>query len=94
MKYVFGAYIAIVAVMSLVAWVAYGWDKRQARLERRRVPEKNLHMLALLGGWPGALAGQKTFRHKTQKAAFQIVFWLIVLLHVAILSGIVYFWLR
>ncbi len=94
MKYVFGAYVVVAMVTSLVAFVVYGWDKRRARTNGRRVPEKTLHLLALLGGWPGALAGQKAFRHKTQKTGFQIVFWLIVLLHAGILSGIMYFWFR
>ncbi len=39
MKYVFRVYVAIVAVMSLVALVAYGWDKRRARLEGRLLPD-------------------------------------------------------
>ncbi len=94
MKYVLGAYVAVTVVTSLAAFAAYGWDKRRARLEGRRIPEKTLHLLALSGGWPGALAGQQTFRHKTQTVGFPIVFWLIVLLHVAILGGILYFWLR
>jgi uncharacterized membrane protein YsdA (DUF1294 family) len=32
-------------------------------------------MLALVGGWPGALIAQRTLRHKTQKISFQIVYW-------------------
>lgn len=44
-----------------------------------RVPENTLHLLALLGGWPGALYAQQTLRHKTQKTSFRIVFWMTVL---------------
>lgn len=94
MKYVFGAYVAVVAVMSLIAFVVYGWDKRRARMDGWRVPEKTLHLLALLGGWPGALAGQKVFRHKTQKVRFQMVFWSIVALHIGLVSGLLYLWIR
>jgi uncharacterized membrane protein YsdA (DUF1294 family) len=33
-------------------------------------------------GWlAGALLAQQVFRHKTRKVSFQLVFWLIVMLH-------------
>jgi uncharacterized membrane protein YsdA (DUF1294 family) len=66
-------------VMSLATVVIYGVDKRRAKLEGARISEKTLHVLALLGGWPGAIAGQKLFRHKTYKKSFRLVFWLTVL---------------
>ena len=83
-------YVSAVAVLSLVTFVVYGFDKRRAQLDGRRVPEKTLHLLAFLGGWPGALAGQRTFRHKTQKLSYRIVFWLCVIGHVALVGGAIY----
>ncbi len=78
-------WIALVyAVLSLLAFGFYGFDKRRARLGGRRIPEKWLHGLELCGGWPGAWIGQRVFRHKTQKTSFRIVFWLIVVLHVSL----------
>lgn len=77
-------YLSVVLGLSLVAFVFYGFDKRRARRNGRRVPENTLHLLALFGGWPGALAGQKVFRHKTQKTRFQILFWLCVVIHVGV----------
>lgn len=93
-KYIVLAYIAVVALMSIISFLAYGFDKRRAQKNGRRVPEKTLHVLALLGGWPGALMGQRTFRHKTQKLSFRIVFWLCVALHLIAVSGILYLWIR
>lgn len=83
-------YLVVVAGASLVAFVAYGMDKRWAKLGSRRVPEQTLHVVALLGGWPGALAGQRVFRHKTKKVRFRAVFWLVVVVHVAVVIGVVY----
>lgn len=83
-------YLGIVLLMSLACYVVYGWDKRSAAKGGRRVPEQTLHMLALLGGWPGALLGQRHFRHKTKKLSFLIVFWCIVLFHVAIVGTAAY----
>ena len=76
-------------VMSIGTLVAYGVDKRRAILEGQRIPERTLHILSLLGGWPGAILGQKMFRHKTVKKSFRLVFWLTVIGNV-IESVIVY----
>ena len=72
--------------MSIVCFAAYGLDKRRAAKGSRRVPERTLQLLAFVGGWPGALLGQKVFRHKTAKLSFLIVFWLAVVLHIAIVG--------
>lgn len=70
-------YLLVTCVVSLATFFVYGWDKRQAVRNAQRVPEKTLHLLAVFGGWPGALLAQHVFRHKNRKASFQIVFWLI-----------------
>jgi uncharacterized membrane protein YsdA (DUF1294 family)/cold shock CspA family protein len=67
---VFGAYI----VLSVVAFVIYYFDKEAAQTSRQRTPESTLHMLALAGGWPGALVAQRLLRHKSSKQSFQEVF--------------------
>ena len=83
-------YLSLVGIMSLLAFLLYGFDKRCAQTGRRRVPENTLHLIAFLGGWPGALAAQRLFRHKTRKLSFQIVFWLLVMLHLGIVGSVVY----
>ena len=83
-------YIAAVFVLSIVSFALYGWDKRQAKVKGWRVAEKNLHLLSLLGGWPGAIVGQKYFRHKTQKQSFRSVFWLTVVLHFCAVGYMLY----
>ncbi len=75
-------YLALVVVVSLVTFGLYGWDKRQAKKDGWRVPEFRLHVLAFLGGWPGAMFGQDFFRHKTQKLNFKLITWLAAALHV------------
>lgn len=72
-----------VAAMSLLTFVVYALDKRAAVRGRRRVPEGTLHLLGLVGGWPGAAAAQQWLRHKSSKREFQVVFWLTVAMHVA-----------
>jgi uncharacterized membrane protein YsdA (DUF1294 family) len=82
-----GVYLGLVAITSAASFVAYGHDKRQAGVGGRRVPERTLHALALLGGWPGALAGQRVFRHKTRKMPFLVTFWGVTALHIAAVSA-------
>jgi uncharacterized membrane protein YsdA (DUF1294 family) len=66
---------------STIAFLAYAFDKRAARRRQRRISENTLHMLALLGGWPGALLAQKWLRHKTAKKSFQRIFFGTVLVN-------------
>ena len=76
--------LLVYGVASVVAFILYGYDKQQARHGRWRTPEKLLHGVELLGGWPGALVAQQVFRHKTRKVPFQVWFWLIVTVHQAV----------
>lgn len=84
------AYFWGTLLMSLVCFVAYGVDKRRANLDRQRIPEKRLHLMEVLGGWPGAVLGQQMFRHKTIKMSFRLVLWSIISLHVALSAYFVY----
>ncbi len=90
MKYFLIGYAILVAVMSLVTFVVYWWDKRAAQRGGRRVSERRLHLLSLLGGWPGAIAGQQLLRHKTQKLSFRIVFWCVLVAHLTAVGGVIY----
>jgi uncharacterized membrane protein YsdA (DUF1294 family) len=94
MTIVAAAYVAVVFMLSVVAFALYGLDKRRARSSGRRIPENTLHLLALFGGWPGALLGQRVFRHKTQKLSFRLVFWGCVIVHLAVLVGAIYLFYR
>ena len=74
--------LAATLAASAVAFALYGWDKAAAKGGRRRVPERALHGVALLGGWPGAAVAQAAFRHKTQKEPFRRAFLATVALNV------------
>ena len=74
--------LAVLVVLNLLTFFAYGLDKGAAEAGRRRTPENTLHMLSLVGGWPGAWCAQRMFRHKNRKAGFMTVYWGTVLVHV------------
>nr|WP_056164353.1 DUF1294 domain-containing protein [Leifsonia sp. Leaf325] len=73
---------ALYVAGSVLSFVLYGVDKGAAVAGRRRIPEATLHLVAVLGGWPGAVVGQTVFRHKTQKASFRLRFWATVIVNV------------
>lgn len=73
--------LALYLVASLVAFFAYAFDKSAALRNQWRTQESTLHLFALLGGWPGALAAQRLLRHKSTKASFQATFWVTVVLN-------------
>ncbi|HPW04644.1 MAG: DUF1294 domain-containing protein [Dokdonella sp.] len=77
---------ALYFAMSVIAFGAYGLDKSAARKDRWRTQESTLHLLELLGGWPGALIAQGSFRHKTRKLSFQITFWFMVAINLGVLA--------
>lgn len=62
-------------IISIVTYIIYSIDKSAAEQNSWRIQENTLHILSLVGGWPGALIAQRTLRHKTRKTSFQIVYW-------------------
>jgi uncharacterized membrane protein YsdA (DUF1294 family)/cold shock CspA family protein len=71
------AYIAV----GIFTFVLYSEDKNRAVSKAWRIPEAQLHLCELFGGWIGALIAQQVFRHKTRKTSYQLVFCSIVVLH-------------
>ena len=58
---------------SLYTFFAFARDKRAARRHRRRTPERRLHVLELIGGFPGAWLAILMLRHKSSKPSFLVV---------------------
>jgi uncharacterized membrane protein YsdA (DUF1294 family) len=80
---------ALYLAASVAAAIAYGHDKSAARSGAWRVSERTLHVLSLMGGWPGALVAQRVFRHKSQKPSFRLAFWATAALNC---GALVWFW--
>ena len=83
--------LGIYGVASLISFGAYAKDKAAARDNTWRVPEAHLHLVDVLGGWPGGLVAQDLLRHKTSKTSFQVVFWMTVVVNIA---GLFWMWAR
>ncbi len=80
-------------LINLITFLVFGLDKWKAKRKEkketvRRVPEKNLLLLAAVGGSVGALLGMKAFHHKTLHKAFRLGVPVILALQIIIPFGL------
>lgn len=92
MKTALGCYATVAVLMSLATLLVYAWDKRRARRNGWRVPERTLHGLELLGGWPGGLLARRWLRHKSAKRSYRRRSAAIVALHLIGLAAAGWWW--
>ena len=81
--------IPALLVVNMMTYFLYAWDKRQAIHDDWRVPESALLLMGFIGGSPAALFAQRHLRHKNRKTAFQVKFWLLVVVQVFIILRLV-----
>jgi uncharacterized membrane protein YsdA (DUF1294 family)/cold shock CspA family protein len=63
---------------SALTYWRYHSDKRKARAKEWRVAESTLHIMEIMGGWPGAFLAQRILRHKASKGSYQFIFIVII----------------
>ncbi|WP_062104403.1 DUF1294 domain-containing protein [Bacillus niameyensis] len=74
--------IGYLLIINLYGIIIMGVDKRKAQKREWRIREKNLWLVALVGGAPGSTIGMLFFRHKTQHLSFKIGFPLLAILEI------------
>lgn len=83
--------IALAGYILIVNVFAYGamvLDKAKAARGLRRIPERTLLRLALVGGSAGTVLAQQTVRHKTRKEPFRSQLIRIIALQIVGLSAL------
>lgn len=81
-------FIVYLVVINLAGFLSMAIDKRKARNQQWRIPEKTLFGIAILGGALGSVLGMQTFRHKTKHWYFVVGMPLILVLWIV---GLFYF---
>ena len=62
-----------ILVISIITFIIYALDKLFAKHNMRRVPEKVLLGLSIIGGCYGGLLSMHIFHHKTKKPIFNVI---------------------
>ena len=70
--------VAYLSAINLLAFMLFRQDKRAAIVGGRRISERTLLGLAVIGGGLGAMAAQQMLRHKTRKQPFRSLLYLIL----------------
>ena len=78
-------------IINILNFAMFGADKWKAKHDRRRVPERTLWLLTVLGGALGALIGMQVFRHKTQHRSFRWGVPLLLLVQIILLILLIYY---
>lgn len=81
------------AAVNLISAAITIYDKRQAKINGWRISEKSLLFLSILGGGPGMYLTMRKIRHKTKKKKFMIGIPCIVILEIAAILGILFYFL-
>jgi len=77
--------------MTIVTFVLYGIDKRRAKKNAWRIPEKTLLGFAALFGGFGAFLGMRVFRHKTKHTRFKVLVPLFMIVQFIAIIALIYF---
>lgn len=77
------------AAVNILLCALMGTDKLLAKLQKRRIPEKALFALAILGGALGGTVGMYSFHHKTLHKSFAIGFPLLTIIQIAAIAYLV-----
>jgi uncharacterized membrane protein YsdA (DUF1294 family) len=80
MKYIY------LIVINAVAFLMYGIDKEKARKGKWRIKEKDLILVAMIGGSIGAFFGMHFFHHKTRHWYFRYGIPVIMILQIIIIA--------
>jgi len=70
------------AVINLICFVAFAWDKNRAKKHGHRLSERSLLLLCALGGSLGGVFARHKLRHKTVKEPFSTIFGIICVVHI------------
>lgn len=77
--------VTYVTIINIISFIIYGYDKYCAVINKWRVSEFTLLLIAAGGGALGALLAMYGFHHKTHNKKFQIGIPLFLTIHILLL---------
>lgn len=79
-----------IITINLLGFTLMYIDKKRAKSGDWRIPEKNLWLIALLGGATGSTIGMFKFHHKNKHIQFKIGFPLLVCIQIFIIVYLIF----
>ena len=76
-----GIILGYYVLINIILYVTMVIDKKRAQKDHWRIPEKNMFILAVLGGGLGGLFAMVFKRHKNRHMDFILVFTMTAILH-------------
>ena len=80
--------LIVYAVLNVIAFIMFAWDKYKAKEGMWRTKESTLILISLFGP-VGATIGMQMVRHKTQKLKFKLVY-VFLAIHIALIGYMAY----
>ncbi|SHO72452.1 DUF1294 domain-containing protein [Flavobacterium cucumis] len=71
-------------VINNLCFLTFGYDKWQAKKNKRRISEFKLLFLTGVGGTIGGIVSMYLFKHKTNKFSFTLAFYAIAILQIVL----------
>ena len=71
-------------VINSLCFLTFGYDKWQAKKNKRRISEFKLLFLTGVGGTIGGIVSMYLFKHKTNKFSFTLAFYAIAILQIVL----------
>lgn len=87
------AYYVLIIYLLLInsySFALMGLDKKRAKRQRLRVPEKRLFLLSAIGGAGGTWLAMKAWRHKTKHRSFTVGIPFLLGLNILLIIGAVW----
>lgn len=82
MSSTFYTIVAIYAILNIIAFAVFGFDKRQYKHDETRVPKAVFFVIAAIGGSLGATIGMHFYRHKLYHKDYYLAMPTFLLVHV------------
>ncbi|MDV2684815.1 DUF1294 domain-containing protein [Alkalihalophilus lindianensis] len=83
-------WIIYLFLINITSYLVMGYDKKQARVKKFRVSERNLFILTVIGGSIGTYMGMKQHRHKTKHRTFTVGVPLIISIQIILAAFIIF----
>lgn len=75
-------FLLVYCILSVISFIRYYDDKKRAINGEYRIPESDLLLMDLFGGWVGTSFAHRLLNHKATKSSFRGVFYMTIIANI------------